>query len=62
MDDAYLFAQRCELEALLVQVEGMKAENQHRLDCGNSIAYGEDAFFEKARAIVGIGEHVMRSR
>jgi len=22
----------------------MQAENAHRLDCGNSIAYGEDAF------------------
>ncbi len=30
--------------ALLAEIEGMKAENQHREMCGNSIAYGQDAF------------------
>ena len=27
------------------EVEGMRAENFHRAQCGQSIAYGEDAFF-----------------
>lgn len=26
------------------RVAGMQAENQHRLDCGNSIAYGVEQF------------------
>lgn len=33
------------------RVEGMKAENQHRLNCGNSIAYGEEAFEVQATAL-----------
>lgn len=28
----------------LAEIQGMIAENQHRVSCGNSIAYGEDAF------------------
>lgn len=31
---------------LQVEISGMLAENQHRIACGNSIAYGEDAFIE----------------
>ena len=31
---------------LQVELAGMLAENQHRINCGNSIAYGEDAFIE----------------
>ena len=38
------FAKRCELEALITEREGMLAENQHRLHCGNSIAYAYDVF------------------
>ena len=33
---------------MLAEVEGMKAENTHRERCGNSIAYGEDAFIAAA--------------
>jgi len=40
--------EKIELEALLTEREGMLAENVHRLDCGHSIAYGDDAFFELA--------------
>jgi len=29
---------------MLCEMEGMIAENQHRLSCGESVAYGEDAF------------------
>ena len=32
------------LEALITEREGMLAENTHRLDCGHSIAYGDEAF------------------
>lgn len=35
-------------QTAMMQVElgGMIAENQHRMNCGNSIAYGEEAFIE----------------
>ena len=28
----------------LAEIEGMKAENEHRTSCGQSVAYGEEAF------------------
>ena len=28
----------------LIEAKGMEAENQHRMNCGNSIAYGMEAF------------------
>lgn len=28
----------------LIEAKGMEAENQHRLACGNSVAYGKEAF------------------
>lgn len=31
-------------QAEQARIEGMKAENQRRIDCGHSIAYGEEAF------------------
>lgn len=43
-----------EVHALNAELEGMKAENLHRLSCDMSIAYGEEAFFalaEKYRAL-----------
>lgn len=43
------------------RVQGMAAENQHRLSCGNSIAYGEEAFSAEASQMEelarDIGEH-----
>ena len=38
---AYVIAQAA---CLMATVAGMQAENQHRMNCGNSIAYGEEAF------------------
>lgn len=35
---------RIRVAMVQTEVEGMKAENAHRQSCGNSIAYGEDAF------------------
>lgn len=32
------------IAASQARIAGMQAENAQRLDCGNSIAYGEDAF------------------
>ena len=37
--------------AAMARIEGMKWANQHRIDCGHSIAYDEDAFFAEAAAL-----------
>jgi hypothetical protein len=41
-------AQTIEFEALKTEREGMLAENAHRTNCGHSIAYGMDNFYELA--------------
>lgn len=40
------------------RVEGMKAENQHRLNCGYSIAYGEEAFEAQATALENLAREL----
>lgn len=40
---AYVMAQVALLNA---EVAGMQAENRHRMNCGDSIAYGDEAFAE----------------
>ena len=37
--------------AAMARIEGMKWVNQHRIECGHSIAYDEDAFFAEATAL-----------
>lgn len=44
--------------AASARVEGMKAENQHRLACGNSIAYGEEAFGIEANHIETLAREI----
>ena len=39
---------RIELEALITEREGMKAENQFRVGCGEGVAYDEAPFIELA--------------
>lgn len=39
------------LESYITEREGMLAENLHRQQCGNSIAYGDEAFSELAEKI-----------
>lgn len=34
--------------AVNAEIEGMKAENQQRMACGNSVAYDEQNFIDKA--------------
>lgn len=34
----------CQLGLFNAEIASMQAENQHRLHCGNSIAYGEQEF------------------
>ena len=44
--------------AASARVEGMKAENQHRLACGNSIAYGEEAFAIEANHLESLAREI----
>ena len=44
--------------ALNAEVEGMLAENQHRVSCGNSVAYGKDSF-DQAIKDNGLGENAV---
>ena len=39
-----LIAREAEIQALVSEREGMLAENTHRLSCGHSIAYSDEAF------------------
>lgn len=53
---AFVLAQ---VALLNCRVAGMQAENQHRLSCGNSIAYASDEFFAVERefeALIGCNE------
>ena len=43
-------------EALITEREGMLAENTHRIDCGHSIAYGDEAFFDLAKRICALSD------
>lgn len=51
MDSAYCAALVVQAQACVARVEGMKAENQNRLDCGHSLAYGEEAFDREAQTL-----------
>jgi len=42
----------------IIEAWGMQAENTHRLDCGNSIAYGDEAFFNVADKYLKIGDEL----
>ena len=46
------------MHAANARVASMQAENQHRLDCGNSIAYGEDAFNNEAEELADLARQM----
>ena len=48
---AQVYNQFGEILAAKITAMGMEAENQYRVDCGNSIAYGDEAFFELVKKI-----------
>jgi hypothetical protein len=51
-----------EAMAAYIEAQGMIAENAHRISCGNSIAYGEEAFIKLRDSLMvsvgNIGERV----
>jgi len=51
---AFVMAQAALLNC---RVAGMQAENTHRMNCGNAIAYGEDAFIAVEREFGGVIGH-----
>lgn len=46
------------IQATVARIEGMKAENQYRMSCGNSPAYGEDAFFIEAGQLDSLAREI----
>lgn len=44
--------------AVNAEIEGMKAENVHRLHCGHSIAFGEDCFMQKAHVLQNMANNL----
>jgi hypothetical protein len=49
--DETIFMKLCQMNAALVRVEGMKAENKEREICGLSLAYSEKEFGYEANFI-----------
>lgn len=49
--NSQLIAVFAAISACNARVEGMKAENQHRLNCENGVAYGDDAFAYEAKLL-----------
>ena len=51
----WLLMQKAEIDALNCEIQGMIALNQHRISRGETIAYDDVAFQEKADAIRSVG-------
>lgn len=62
MDQAWLLAQYAEIEAVKADIEAMKVLNQARIQRGESIAYNEDAFHEKALFLYNSAHLIMQNR
>ena len=62
MDQAWLLAQYAEIEAVKADIEAMRALNQARIQRGESIAYNEDAFHEKALFLYNSAHLIMQNR
>jgi hypothetical protein len=60
MDDAWLLAQRTKIEAIKTEIKGMEAMNMFRMYLGESLAYTDDAFNEKAEALRNIALLILR--
>ena len=60
--ESWLVAQYAEIEAVKAEIEGMKVLNQYRIDRGETIAYNDEAFQEKADHLWAISETIMKNR
>ena len=61
-DGGWLLAQKAELLALEAEMQGMIAENQQRIHAGNSLAYTDKSFNDKAAEIRGVANCIMKYR
>jgi len=55
---ARVFSEAAQMHAVCAEIEGMKAENAHRLGCDLSIAYGDEAFTERATLLRSISDNL----
>jgi hypothetical protein len=62
MDQAMLLAQQGYLLAIEIEMQGMIAENLHRTQCGESLAYTEKAFNELRDQAAIIADSIITSR
>jgi hypothetical protein len=60
MLDIYDTALMVQAFACNARVAAMQAENQYRADCGNSVAYAEEAFLNEANRLDGISDELVR--
>jgi len=61
-DIGWLYARKIEASAIMVEVDGMRAENASRSMQGHSLSYGESAFQRKADELRSISEDIVRNR
>ncbi len=47
-----------QMHRIVAEIEGMKAENLHRLNVGQSVAYGDEAFFQRAKELDDLHNHL----
>jgi len=60
--NSWLLAKKAEIEAVKVEVAGMVALNQYRIDRNETIAYDDVAFQERADMLWNISEEIMKNR
>jgi len=54
-----LLARQAEIIATYAEIEGMKAENQHRLSRNETIAYNEEHFFSMSSRLMDIRNYLL---
>ena len=57
----WLISQQAMMWSVVAEIEAMKAENIKRDRRGESLAYGENAFFDKASELHGIAGNIQRN-
>ncbi len=62
MDQSWLLMQAAELLRIYIEVEGMKAENQHWLSVGQPVTYSEEQFQQKAAETQFVYNRIHESR
>jgi hypothetical protein len=61
-DQGWYLAKQAEIEAIKAEIAAMNAANWMRERRGEALAYAEDAFMEKAKALYGLHDQIMLAR